>query len=144
MPRVSTKGISTGFAALPGGEYDANIFEHKEGTSKAGEDKHTVQWSVAEEGFEGRRLFSHYSLQAKALWKIKSDLLAIAGPEFEINGVPLADILEDEDGWDTTEVWDAVKEGIESGELMPARLKVTESEYNGKPSNDVEVIARTA
>lgn len=126
--KVSTQGVATGFEPLPADIYRAALLKYIEKRSKAGFPAFNTEWTVisnaaGEDKYEGRKLFISGSLQAHALFTIKRIGVALGVGD---------DVLEDPEGWDPAEILpDFYSNEVE--------LLVTMSEYNGKPSNNVDV-----
>lgn len=67
-----------GFEPIPAGDYTLEIEEVKEQVSKAGNQMLNITFSVIDEGeYKGRKIFEHYVLTEKALWRLKELFIAL-------------------------------------------------------------------
>lgn len=90
--RLDFTGVSAGFEPLPSGRYLARIIESKRGTSQAGFPKVEVTFNVLSPSkYKGRRAWVHLSLQQKAIFKLKSLLIACGADKDSLNGEFLFD-----------------------------------------------------
>jgi len=77
--RIDLTGVSVGFEPVEAGYYAATVYNVRQKLSKASQQPMLeVQFSITEPAeFAGRRLFTNYSLQPQALWKLKGFLQAL-------------------------------------------------------------------
>jgi len=107
------------FSPLPSGTYDCTIFSID--ASKVGRDSKQPYaefvYKVQEGEYKGRQLWQNFSFQKQALWGLKRLLVKLGYDPEKLSG----------------------KFEFEPRELLGRRVFVTvsESTYNGKPSNDV-------
>lgn len=93
--KVNFSAVSDSFEPRGKGEYDGTLISHKinEASASSGQPTVTLEWS--EDDSPNRKMFKTYSLQPKALWALKRDLVRIgkARPDFieELNS-PDADL----------------------------------------------------
>lgn len=76
---IDFTGVSSGFEAMPIGNYRSRIQElpKVEPSKKSGEMQVNFVFEVVEPGYEERKLFHHCSLQPQALWKLRKTLEAL-------------------------------------------------------------------
>lgn len=95
--KVNFSAVADSFQPRDKGEYDGTLISHKinEASASSGQPTVTLEWS--EDDSPNRKMFKTYSLQPKALWSLKRDLVRIgkARPDFieELNK-PEADLDE--------------------------------------------------
>lgn len=124
--RINFEGVSTSFEPVPTDTYDC-VFT--KGTIVAesktsGKPYVQMEYTIEDGDYSGRKFWVNRSLQPQALFAIKRDLLCLGAPESVLEGeVDLEEVLDSVEG-------------------SSARLKVRESTYEGKPTNEVmEVLA---
>lgn len=73
--KVSFSNVSDSFEPRAKGEYQGTLIEHKinEASASSGQPTVTLTWS--EDDSPNRKMFKTYSLQPKALWSLKRDLV---------------------------------------------------------------------
>lgn len=91
--KVNFQGVSTGFEPRAAGEYNGTLIKHTiEAASKtSGQPTVRLEWS--EDESPNRKMFKTYSLQPKALFAIKRDLIRM-GADVEAMNSPEADLDE--------------------------------------------------
>lgn len=95
--KVNFSAVADSFQPRESGKYDGTLINHKinEASATSGQPTVTLEWS--EDDSPNRKMFKTYSLQPKALWSLKRDLVRIgkARPDFieELND-PDADLNE--------------------------------------------------
>lgn len=79
MIKLDFSNITGGdFEPIPAGDYTLEIEEVKEQVSKAGNQMLNITFSVIDEGeYKGRKIFEHYVLTEKALWRLKELFIAL-------------------------------------------------------------------
>jgi hypothetical protein len=135
MPVVNLEGVSTGFEVLPEGKFRAVFARFKNGVSKARNATVSVEFVINDgEGVElpdgtfknlgGSKAFRTFAFTDNSLWAFKKALIQLGMPSDD----PRLNTVIDSD-----EVL---------GELVGAEvmLAVTAAEYDGKPSNNVEIV----
>lgn len=138
MPRVNLSGVATSFEILPEGKFPANFTRFKNGVSKNKNLTVSLEFTLSpearvmradtgvEESLGGRKAFRTFAFTDNALWAFKKTLIQL--------GVPSDDPrLEDNSGIDTDEI---LAEYIGAD----VTLDITRTEYEGKPSNNVEIV----
>lgn len=131
MVKVKTKGVAVSFEPVPEGLYTLQVENAEKRDSANGKPAYRLTCLIlAPEEVEGRKvqglkLFDNGSLQQHALFGIKRACLAL--------GVE-ADVLEDEDGWDTDEVFPEI-----IGREADAYVKLVDrTDRPGQKSNNIE------
>jgi hypothetical protein len=85
--RVDFTDVKSGFEPIPEGKYEAVVFEVEQ---KVGQNsgKPYLNWQLKIQGgeFDGRRLFYMTSLSPNALWKLKTNLIALGYTKEEVEG----------------------------------------------------------
>ena len=122
MATVRLRGSgSSGFEAIPEGEYEATVMSLERTESKSSEYHYwKTQFSLTEPPYVNRRVWSNYSENPKADWMLFNFLEATDTP-----------IEKFEDG-----EWEAeIDPDFIIGKNVIVKLKP--GEYNGKPQNDV-------
>ena len=100
MTKVDFTGVQTGFTPVPAGQYPV-IFakgEIKDSKSTPGAKVVNAELTITDEGGEeasGRKLFLNWSLQPKALFRIKGDAVAFGVDPDDLEGeVDIDELLE--------------------------------------------------
>lgn len=93
MIKLDFSNITGGdFEPIPAGDYTLEIEEVKEQVSKAGNQMLNITFSVIDEGeYKGRKIFEHYVLTEKALWRLKELFIALGK---DVDGVVAFDPQE--------------------------------------------------
>lgn len=132
MVAVKTKGVATGFELFKPGLYQATLKKYTEGKAGAGakypgSPTFKAEWLITSpEESAGRSAFINGSLRDDAAFSIKRIGVALGVSD---------DILEDEEGWDPTEI---LPEYYGENEVT---LVITMGKpYNGKDTNNVDVL----
>lgn len=123
IKQAEEAGESLGdFTPLPEGDYAAKVLEAKATTSKSsGAEMIAVTWVIDGGPNSGRRLWSYLSLSEKAINITIRNLTTLGARALMESGASL----------------EQVAAGIVNA---PATLKVTVTEYQGKPKNEVKGI----
>lgn len=84
MVKINFTAVADSFQPRESGEYQGTLISHKinEASASSGQPTVTLEWS--EDDSPNRKMFKTYSLQPKALWSLKRDLVRIgkADPTF--------------------------------------------------------------
>jgi len=90
MPiRMDLTGVEAGgdFEPIPNGAYPCTVFDVEQRTGKdSGQPYLSVQFKVQGGEYDGRRLWSNYSLQQQSLWAIKGLLITLGWSEEQLAG----------------------------------------------------------
>lgn len=122
MPTIDFSAVKD-FEPIPGGDYTAAITKHEFGTSKSGNQKVKVTYTIQDGEYEGRNIWKDYSLLPSAVWVIRKHLIAIgADPEDFGTDTDLDSLLDDAHDVNVT-----IVVGRREGE----------GEYAGKVSNEL-------
>lgn len=89
--KVNFRGVSTGFEPRKAGEYQGTLIKHEVNPASATSGQPTVKLEWSEDESPNRRMFKTYSLQPKALFAIKRDLIRMGADVEEMNS-PEADL----------------------------------------------------
>lgn len=135
MPVVNLEGVSTGFDLLPEGKFPANFTRFKNGKSKANNLTVSLEFTLATgaeamlpdgsvKNLAGSKAFRTFAFTDNALWAFKKCLIQLGMP---------SDDPRLESQLNSDEVL---------AELIGAEvtLAVTVSEWEGKPSNNVDIV----
>lgn len=91
--KVNFQGVSTGFAPREAGEYPGTLVKHTINAASKTSGQPTVNLEWAEDENPQRKMFKTYSLQPKALFAVKRDLIRM-GADVEQMNSPEADLDE--------------------------------------------------
>ena len=123
-----------GFEAVPEDEYSVVIknAEYREASEEGKYDYINLTLEITEGEHKGQNIWSIWSFSPKALWRMKDDLVAleVVGPDDELD----FDYDEDADN--------ILTEPEIIG--LPATAVVTQREYEGRTSNQVESLTAVA
>lgn len=87
MPTVDLSGVSTEFTPIDAGPYDAQFTNFKNGVgATSGQPKVTLEFTITDGEFEGRKVFTDCSLQSHALFALKRNLLAFGADPEDLEG----------------------------------------------------------
>lgn len=93
--KVNFSAVADSFQPREKGEYDGTLISHQINEASASSGQPTVRLEWSEDDSPNSKMFRTYSLQPKALWSLKRDLVRIgkARPDFieELNS-PDADL----------------------------------------------------
>lgn len=119
--KVNLAGVSDSFEPVPEGIYEGALtgFKVAEAKSSPGQQYVSLEFTLAEGEFAGRKIWKNHSLQAQALWALKRTLLDLG-----------ADSEELEQDFDLEELLDTLK-----GDSV--QLEVGQRTYEGKIQNDL-------
>lgn len=123
MTRINLKAVSRA-EPIPAGTYDATFtdFEKKPNNDGSG-DHFSVQFTVTDEEYAGRKLFRNYSLKPDALPYFKQFMARLGAPD---------DALEDEDA----EIEDILNDLKGADCRVKARIRT----YQGEARNEVQSV----
>lgn len=97
MVKIDMTGVTSGFSPLPVASYPVTFTDAEVKPSKSTEGAFVVNFTltVNDEGGEyaGRKVFGNWSLQPKALWRLKQDAVAFGIDPKELEGELDTDIL---------------------------------------------------
>jgi hypothetical protein len=125
MPVIDTGQVQE-FEPIAAGTYNATFteFENIEASKTSGEPYIKFTFTGDEGEAEGRKFWANKSLNTKALWALKRDLIAMGADPEDVTGVfDTDDILPDLVG-------------------NEVRLKVLLDEYEGEPNNKIDRILK--
>jgi hypothetical protein len=89
--KVDFSNISITPEPRKAGDYDGTIVGHKLELASKSSGQPTVRIDYSEDESPNRIMFTNYSLQPQALWKLKRDLIRV-GADVETMNSPSADI----------------------------------------------------
>ena len=126
MPKVDFTGVSDSFEPIPAGRYDAVLTGFKLQKSKAGGDYVSLEFTVDDPEFGGRKAWQNNSLQSQALWALKRNCISLGAEPDDLSGaVDIEEVLGDLVGND-------------------CRLDLDIREYEGKQSNGITAVLATS
>lgn len=127
------------FSAREAGEYECTLIKHEVKAASVNSGQPTVQLQFSENDSPNRLIFKTYSLQPKALWSLKRDLIRIGADVEEMNNeeTDLDELIESLYGNMCTVVMDEPRQATNSdGDKLyvdPADPKSTTTVPNDNP-----------
>lgn len=119
MPHVDFDSVPEGFEALPAGTYEARKSGHELKDSKSSNFQYySVEFTIDEGEFAGRKLWDNYSMNPKALFAMKAALRACQ-----------VDVSASQD---TDELWD-------EADGAPVRLVVKQRTYKDPDTEEEKI-----
>jgi len=118
---LNLDGVSSGFDAIPPGDYSAILSEWEATKFQTGSTGAKLEFTITEDEFQGRKLWSNLVLTQKALWKVKEFLTAMElwTPEELEGSINLSEALDQAVGEELT-------------------LRVVQHLYDGETRNNVK------
>lgn len=94
--KIDFSNVQSGFELMPEGTYEAALTGFNIAPSKSsGQPTVTLEFTVQEGDYTGRKLWQAHSLQPHALFALKRTLIALGVPEDELEGaIEVEDTLE--------------------------------------------------
>lgn len=75
--KINFSAVADSFAPRAAGEYQATLIEHEINPASANSGQPTLKLTWSEDDSPNNKMFRTYSLQPKALWSLKRDLVRI-------------------------------------------------------------------
>ena len=116
MPKVNMSKVkdTDGFEPIPDGDYKAVVEQVHERQSKSGDEQWGVEWRIIEGVHVGRKVFDNLTFNDKSMWRVKLVCSRL--------------------GLDVSGEIDLTPEMIRGKQCL---ITVIETEYNGKPTNNI-------